>query len=102
MTLTTTVAYLSLATHRQIRLNQALALRYQARLLDDIVDPPPVSALPTPRVVRAGLLETGKDRWNREISSLALRLQTTDWHAVRQGLEDRVTSLYKRARDNVS
>lgn len=70
-------------------------------MLNNIVDPPPLTSPPVAREVRAGLIETGKDRWNREIESLVRKVQTTDWHAVRDDAEEKIVAVYRRARDSV-
>jgi MICOS complex subunit MIC12 len=43
------------------------------------------------------LWETVKDRWNAELERNVRKLQTTDWDKVREDLEERVSSVWRRA-----
>lgn len=89
--------YLSLALHRQNRLLQASLLHQQTFLLSNIVNPLPPGPPSTSREVPAGLWETAKDRWNAELERSVRKLQNTDWDAVRDGMEENVSRVWRRA-----
>jgi len=101
LTLTTTITYLTLSTHRMNRHHQALLLRQQSHTLLNIVEPLPPSPPPVARLARAGLLETIKDRWNGELENLVRRVQTTDWAKVRERSEERIGMVWRRLREEV-
>ena len=44
--------------------------------------------------MRAGLLETAKDRWNAQLESEVRRLQQVDWSEVRERMERGVASVW--------
>lgn len=91
VTLTFSLAYLSVYVHRSNRTYQSLLLRQQAKLLTSHVDPPePEYQPPAYRIEQAGLDEQLKDRWNREVESLVRRVQSTDWEALRVRWERRI------------
>nr|POF16551.1 hypothetical protein CFP56_24069 [Quercus suber] len=96
-TLTTTILYLSLSLHRQNRIHQAGLLHGQTFLLRTTVDPPSAPSAPTPREIPAGLWETAKDRWNAELESGVRKVQSTDWDAVRERMEESVSSMWRGA-----
>ena len=47
-------------------------------------------------MVKAGLLETAKDRWNAQLESEVKKLQRVDWSGVREQMEEGVSSVYRR------
>ncbi|CAK4034173.1 hypothetical protein D0869_06403, partial [Lecanosticta acicola] len=96
-TLTASVIYLSMRLHTQNRVYQSSLLHQQAIVLDNIIAPRPPQPPPTSREVQAGLWETAKDKWNAELESNVKKLQTTDWAAVRERLEENVSTLYQKA-----
>jgi len=46
---------------------------------------------------RAETVEIAKERWNEEVENAVKWVQHTDWEEVREGLEDRIGSLWDRA-----
>jgi MICOS complex subunit MIC12 len=96
-TLTTTLLYLSISLHTRNRVHQAALLHQQSLILTNIVEPIPPLPSPTTREVRVGLLETAKDKWNAELESNVRKLQQVDWSAVRERMEEGVSSVYRRA-----
>lgn len=95
-TLTTTLLYLSISLHTRTRVHQAALLHQQSLLLTNIVEPLPPLPPPTARVVRVGVWETAKDRWNAQLESEVRRLQALDWRGVRERLEEGVSSVWRR------
>lgn len=122
VTLTLSLTYLALLTHKHNRQSQSSTLRSQALVLDSLVPPDPslppsqrrrnASAVapdgtyrPRPSLLLAGgqqqqrdgyasaFVETAKARWNAEVASAARWAQTKDWAAVREGAEDAVARL---------
>ncbi|KAI9167643.1 hypothetical protein HJFPF1_03776 [Paramyrothecium foliicola] len=98
VTLTLSVAYLSVLAHQRIREQQSLSLRTQALALQHLVDPIP-APLPPPRseiaaAQRNTALETVKDRWNQEVRNVAQWAQTKDWEEAREGVEQGVAKLW--------
>ena len=96
-TLTTTMIYLSMSLHTRNRVHQAALLQQQSLVLTNVVEP--LAQLPpaTSREINAGLWETAKDRWNAELESGVHRLQQADWSAIREQMEEGVSSVYRRA-----
>ena len=45
------------------------------------------------------MVETAKDRWNGEVEGLVRRVQGVDWRSAREGLEDRLTSAWRKVRE---
>ena len=101
VTLTTSIIYLSLSAHRANRVNQALILRQQSLVLNHIVEPEPPEPPQVAREVRAGILETAKDRWNAELETFVRRIYNTDWGFVRERAEDRMRTLWRRTSQEV-
>ncbi|KAI9734858.1 MAG: hypothetical protein M1834_001938 [Cirrosporium novae-zelandiae] len=100
LTLTTGVLYLSLAIHRQNRQYQSALLRQQVFILNSIVEPLPEEPAPPRYIVnRTSLIQTWKDGWNNEVTKVVRSAQETDWGKVRDGLEDRIGSLWKKAQE---
>ncbi|KAI0601476.1 hypothetical protein F4775DRAFT_539953 [Biscogniauxia sp. FL1348] len=100
VTLTLSVAYLSILAHQRNREHQAAILRQQTRLISGIMDPLPPVLPPTRAELaaaeRANLVETAKDRWNSEVESAVRWVQTKDWEEVREGVETAVARLWAR------
>ena len=88
-----------MSLHTRNRLQQAALLRQQSLILTNIVEPRPEPPPPTARIVRAGMVETAKDRWNGEVEGLVRRVQEVDWRSVREGLEDRLMSAWGKVRE---
>ncbi|KAI5923156.1 hypothetical protein F4810DRAFT_670585 [Camillea tinctor] len=100
VTLTLSIAYLSILAHQRNREHQAAVLRQQTRLISGIMDPLPPVLPPTRAELaaaeRANLVETAKDRWNSEVESAVRWVQTKDWEEVREGVETAVARLWTR------
>jgi len=96
-TLTTTILYLSLSLHARNREHQASLLHQQAFILNQLVEPQPPAPPPIPREVQAGVWETAKDRWNKELEDNVRKLYQIDWDRVRENTEEGVSALWRRA-----
>lgn len=83
--------------HTRSRVHQAALLHQQSIILNNIVEPLPALPPPVSREVRAGLLETAKDRWNAELEREVRVLQQMDWNGIRERMEEGVSSVYRRA-----
>ncbi|KAI0395428.1 hypothetical protein F5Y17DRAFT_456990 [Xylariaceae sp. FL0594] len=94
VTLTLSIAYLTVLAHRRNREQQAAILRQQTYVLSGLADPlSPPPNLPMTRaelaaIERANLAEAAKDRWNAEIEHAVKWAQTKDWNGLREDLED--------------
>ncbi|KAI6092115.1 hypothetical protein F4821DRAFT_224938 [Hypoxylon rubiginosum] len=101
VTLTLSVAYLTVLAHQRHREHQAAILRQQTRALSAIVDPLPPPLPPTRSEVAASerehLIERAKDRWNAEVEGAVRWVQTKDWEEVREDVETAVARLWARA-----
>ena len=101
VTLTLSLAYLSVVLHQRNREQQGHSLRAQALAIQNLIDPIPQPLPPSRSEVaaskRAETLEVAKDRWNDEVENAARWVQRTDWHEVREGLEDRIGALWDKA-----
>ncbi|KAL7623364.1 hypothetical protein AAE478_007045 [Parahypoxylon ruwenzoriense] len=101
VTLTLSIAYLTVLAHQRNRERQAAVLRQQTYLLSGIVDPLPPTLPPTRAETaaadRAHLAERAKDRWNSEVEGAVRWAQTKDWDEVREGVETAVARLWARA-----
>ncbi|KAF5025210.1 hypothetical protein F66182_2676 [Fusarium sp. NRRL 66182] len=101
VTLTLSLAYLSVLAHQRTREQQGQALRAQALALQGLVDPLPPLPPPTRSEVaaaqRAQTVEVAKDRWNTEVENAVRWVQRTDWVQVREGLEDTALRIWHRA-----
>ncbi|GAO18489.1 uncharacterized protein UV8b_07307 [Ustilaginoidea virens] len=99
--LTLSVAYLSVLAHQRNREHQGHSLRAQALAVQSLIDPVPPPLPPSRSQVaaakRAEAVEVAKERWNHEVENAVRWVQRTDWHDVREGLEDRVAALWSRA-----
>ncbi|KAM5352371.1 hypothetical protein ACJ41O_005094 [Fusarium nematophilum] len=100
VTLTLSLAYLSVLAHQRTREQQGQALRSQALALQGLVDPfpplPPPTRSEAAAAQRANAVEVAKERWNTEVENAARWVQHTDWVQVREGLEDSVSRLWAR------
>ncbi|POR33634.1 MICOS complex subunit MIC12 [Tolypocladium paradoxum] len=101
VTLTLSLAYLSVLAHQRNREQQGRSLRAQALALQSLVDPIPQPLPPSRSEVaaarRAASIEVAKDRWNEEVENAVRWVQHTDWDEVREGLEARVAWLWAKA-----
>ncbi|EFY90125.1 hypothetical protein J3458_005582 [Metarhizium acridum] len=101
VTLTLSLAYLSVLAHQRSREQQGRSLRSQALAIQSLIDPIPQPLPPTRSEVaaakRAEAVEVAKDRWNEEVENAVKWVQHTDWNEVREGLEDRIGALWDRA-----
>lgn len=97
VTVTLSLAYLSVLAHQRTREQQGNILRSQALVLRGLVEPFPPLPPPTRSEVAAAQRETtievAKDRWNHEIQNAVRWVQKTDWVQVREGLEERTLQL---------
>jgi len=66
-------------------------------VLNNVVEPLPPPPPPTSREVRAGVLESARDRWNAELERGLKQVYTTDWDAVRNQMEEGVSRVWRRA-----
>ncbi|KAF7549827.1 hypothetical protein G7046_g8218 [Stylonectria norvegica] len=98
VTLTLSVAYLSVLAHQRNREQQGQILRHQALVLQGLVDPfpplPPPSRSEVAAAQRANTVEVAKDRWNHEVENAVRWVQHTDWVQVRERLEDSASRLW--------
>ncbi|KAH6899963.1 hypothetical protein B0T10DRAFT_11701 [Thelonectria olida] len=98
VTLTLSLAYLTVLTHQRNREQQGQALRAQALALQGLVEPFPPLPPPTRSEVaaaqRATAVEVAKDRWNTEVMNAVRWVQRTDWVQVREGLEESASRLF--------
>lgn len=98
VTLTLSLAYLSVLAHQRTREQQGQVLRHQALVLQGLIDPFPPLPPPTRSEVAAAqrgkAVEVAKDRWNHEVENAVRWVQHTDWVQVREGLEESVARLW--------
>lgn len=101
VTLTLSLAYLTVLAHQRNRERQSAMLRAQTDLISGMTDPlPPVHPPSRSELAfreRQNLIETAKDRWNAEVEGAARWVQTKDWEGVRVGAESAVENLWSRA-----
>lgn len=106
MTLTLSLAYLSVLAHQRNREHQSQVLRHQALVLQSLVDPLPPLPPPTRSEVaiaqRTRAVEVAKDRWNQEVENAVRWVQHTDWVEVREGLEDSVWRLLGKSPEDAA
>ncbi|KAK7413517.1 hypothetical protein QQX98_007594 [Neonectria punicea] len=97
VTLTLSLAYLSVLAHQRTREQQGQVLRSQALVLQGLVDPfsplPPPTRSEVAAAQRSTAVEVAKDRWNHEIENAVRWVQRTDWVRVREDLEDSASRL---------
>ncbi|ORY59575.1 uncharacterized protein BCR38DRAFT_351245 [Pseudomassariella vexata] len=101
ITVTLSLAYLTVLAHQRNRDRQSAVLRQQITLISGLTDPlPPVHPPTRAEIVaiqRANLVESAKDRWNAEVEGAVKWVQKTDWDATREGLEIAVGRLWAHA-----
>ncbi|KAI9794773.1 MAG: hypothetical protein M1816_002901 [Peltula sp. TS41687] len=110
VTLTSTILYLSLSTHRHNRARQSLALKRQkATLMSLLEHDPDLSSSQTQhgealaggpemmvmRVQRRSLVETVKDRWNADVEGV-VRSMVEGWDAGRERVGGGLVGLLRR------
>ncbi|RYP72505.1 hypothetical protein DL771_004145 [Monosporascus sp. 5C6A] len=102
VTLTLSLAYLTMLAHQRNREHQASILRQQTYAISGLYDPLPPTLPPTraelAALERRNLVDTAKDRWNAEVEGAVRWAQTKDWERVRERLEDAVGNAWARAR----
>ncbi|APA12202.1 hypothetical protein SS1G_10813 [Sclerotinia sclerotiorum 1980 UF-70] len=95
VTLTLSLAYLTVLAHQRNRASQSLHLHQQSYILTSILEkqpiPPPKTRAELAREERSTLIEAAKDRWNAEIENGVRWVQRTDWEGVRDGIEGAVS-----------
>ncbi|KAF9882369.1 hypothetical protein CkaCkLH20_00405 [Colletotrichum karsti] len=82
-------------------------MRSQSHVLDTLLEPqvripPPLTRSEQAVKDRENLLETAKDRWNREVENAVRWAQRTDWGEVREGLESSAARLWGGAIDKTA
>ncbi|KAI1389476.1 uncharacterized protein F4822DRAFT_427824 [Hypoxylon trugodes] len=101
VTLTLSIAYLTVLAHQKNREHQSAILRQQTRLISGIIDPLPPTLPPTRAELaaaeRANLIERAKDRWNAEIEGAVKWAQNKDWEEVREDAEFALARLWAKA-----
>ncbi|KAI0012240.1 hypothetical protein F4779DRAFT_568927 [Xylariaceae sp. FL0662B] len=101
VTLTLSIAYLTVLAHQRNRQAQAAILRQQTYLLSEILDPLPPALPPTRAELaaakRANLIDTAKNRWNADVEGAVRCAQTRDWDEVREGVETAIGRLWASA-----
>lgn len=100
MTLTLSLAYLSVLAHQRSREHQGAALQAQALAIQGLIDPIPAPLPPTRSEVAAAqrntAVEVAKDRWNHEVENAVRWVQHTDWTEVREGVEAGASRLWTK------
>ncbi|KAK9412937.1 putative MICOS complex subunit MIC12 [Seiridium unicorne] len=101
VTLTLSLAYLTVLAHQRNRERQSAILRANNYIVSGITDPLPPVYQPSRSEVaaqeRENFLETAKDKWNAELEKEVRWVQNTDWNEVREGVETAVGRLWARA-----
>ncbi|RYP91783.1 hypothetical protein DL770_002127 [Monosporascus sp. CRB-9-2] len=101
VTLTLSLAYLTMLAHQRNREHQASILRQQTYAISGLYDPLPPTLPPTraelAALERRNLVDTAKDRWNAEVEGAVRWAQTKDWEGVRERLEAAVGNVWARA-----
>ncbi|RDA88608.1 hypothetical protein CP532_5823 [Ophiocordyceps camponoti-leonardi (nom. inval.)] len=97
--LTLSLAYISIAEQQRRREAQSRMIRAQTWAVQSIIDSDEgarqrqqlqLQSRPT----TSSMEQLAKDRWNLEVERAVRWVQTTDWAAVGQGLENRVAALW--------
>ncbi|KAJ8059661.1 hypothetical protein OCU04_011310 [Sclerotinia nivalis] len=95
VTLTLSLAYLTVLAHQRNRASQSLHLHHQSFVLTSLLEkqpiPPPKTRSELAREERSTIVEAAKDRWNAEIENGVRWIQRTDWEGVRDGIEGAVS-----------
>ncbi|KAM0450161.1 hypothetical protein ACHAO4_007045 [Trichoderma viride] len=101
VTLTLSLAYLSVLAHQRNREAQSRSIRAQTLMIQHLIDPIPQPLPPTRSEVaaaqREAAVEVAKNRWNSEVENAVRWVQHTDWEEVREGMESRIAYLYAKA-----
>ncbi|KAH6609674.1 hypothetical protein Trco_003020 [Trichoderma cornu-damae] len=101
VTLTLSLAYLSVLAHQRNREAQSRSIRTQTLMMQHLIDPIPRPLPPTRSEVaaaqREAAVEVAKQRWNSEVENAVRWVQHTDWDEVREGMEGRVAYLWAKA-----
>ncbi|KAL7959653.1 hypothetical protein V8C34DRAFT_279004 [Trichoderma compactum] len=101
VTLTLSLAYLSVLAHQRTREAQSKSLRTQTLMIQHLIDPIPQPLPPTRSEVaaaqREAAVEVAKQRWNSEVENAVRWVQHTDWDEVREGMEGRLAYLWAKA-----
>ncbi|UKZ91967.1 uncharacterized protein TrAFT101_006935 [Trichoderma asperellum] len=101
VTLTLSLAYLSVLAHQRNREAQSRSIRTQTLMIQHLIDPIPQPLPPTRSEVaaaqREAAVEVAKNRWNSEVENAVRWVQHTDWDEVREGMESRIAYLYAKA-----
>ncbi|PTB68038.1 hypothetical protein BBK36DRAFT_1115234 [Trichoderma citrinoviride] len=101
VTLTLSLAYLSVLAHQRSREAQSQSLRTQTLMIQHLLDPVPQPLPPTRSEVaaaqREAAVEVIKQRWNSEIENAVRWVQHTDWDEVRESMEARAAYLWAKA-----
>ncbi|KAL7923634.1 hypothetical protein ACQKWADRAFT_288885 [Trichoderma austrokoningii] len=101
VTLTLSLAYLSVLAHQRSREAQSRSIRTQTLMIQHLLDPIPQPLPPTRSEVaaaqREAAVEVAKNRWNSEVENAVRWVQHTDWDEVREGMESRIAYLYAKA-----
>ncbi|KAL6856468.1 hypothetical protein J3F83DRAFT_752653 [Trichoderma novae-zelandiae] len=101
VTLTLSLAYLSVLAHQRSREAQSQSLRTQTLMIQQLLDPVPQPLPPTRSEVaaaqREAAVEVVKERWNSEVENAVRWIQHTDWDEVREGMEARAAWLWAKA-----
>ncbi|RCI09315.1 hypothetical protein L249_1434 [Ophiocordyceps polyrhachis-furcata BCC 54312] len=97
--LTLSLAYISIAEQQRRRETQSRILRAQTWTLQNIIDSDEGARQRQQlqlqsKPAASSMEQLAKDRWNLEIERAVRWVQTTDWAAVEQGLENRVAALW--------
>ncbi|QSZ31826.1 hypothetical protein DSL72_001395 [Monilinia vaccinii-corymbosi] len=95
VTLTLSLAYLTVLAHQRNRSTQSIHLRHQSQVLTSLLEkqaiPPPKTRSELAREERSTIIEAAKDRWNAEVENGVRWVQRTDWEGVRVGIEGAVS-----------
>ncbi|KAL7793546.1 hypothetical protein V8C37DRAFT_378192 [Trichoderma ceciliae] len=101
LTLTLSLAYLSVLAHQRNREAQSKSIRTQALMIQHLIDPIPQPLPPTRSEVaaaqREAAVEVAKQRWNSEVENAVRWVQHTNWDEVREGMEGRIAYLWAKA-----
>ncbi|KAI1207248.1 uncharacterized protein F4807DRAFT_436335 [Annulohypoxylon truncatum] len=101
VTLTLSIAYLTVLAHQRSREHQAAVLRQQTFLVSSIIDPLPPALPPTRSEIaaseRARFTEKAKDRWNAEIEGAVRWAQSKNWDEVREDAEAALARIWAKA-----
>ncbi|KAL6889601.1 hypothetical protein HDV57DRAFT_333804 [Trichoderma longibrachiatum] len=101
VTLTLSLAYLSVLAHQRSREAQSQSIRTQTLMIQHLLDPVPPPLPPTRSEVaaaqREAAVEVIKQRWNSEIENAVRWVQHTDWDEVRESMEARAAYLWAKA-----